>query len=199
MATRPGEHRSLLKRWPRRHAISSTVTSLLMATGLGRLVGDATAKGVEPASCLATAQRCGYRKRKKDGSREHRPCSRCCTRYSSVREDGKRACACIPSGDPSDTPPPVPCVDDAQCCAGVCGDGVCRFQPCAELGQPCNSTATGPFCCTGTGGCNAAVGQSGVCVTCLPSDSPCSEADLLHPCCGFCDGGTCTDRIRPPA
>ena len=108
-------------------------------------------------TCRPDGRRCHLKKR----SNRRRSCRRCCTNrgtrdtYFIIDQRGKRRCSCRPNGNRG-------CVNDSQCCSGVCTRGVCAgdsdaacagatcasFETCGGGGScVCASTATGGGLC----------------------------------------------------
>lgn len=79
--------------------------------GNGGGKGDGDGGDADEERCVANGKRCG-----RGGGKRRKPCKKCCSRRS-VETDRGRKCACRPDGDD--------CLNDAQCCSGICTGGVC--------------------------------------------------------------------------
>ena len=199
----------------RRSLVGGSVgASVLAAVGLGEeaLGQEVDAEHRRKTHCYPTGRRCGYTKKKKDGTKDRRPCSRCCHHYSVEREDGKRECACIPTTADEEANQ-TPCKNDTQCCSGNCGNGVCQVFTCAELGQACNENVeTNQIFCCGIPGtnfsfCNQTGTTAGTCARCLAPGATCNpQINGGFTCCGDfeCVGadptattGTCVPLPQP--
>jgi hypothetical protein len=134
--------------------------ALLAAAVAGSLLGQRGARAdgeVSIEACRPDGRRCSFRKRR----RKRGGCRRCCTNrgtrdtYFIIDHRGKRRCSCRPNGNRG-------CVNDSQCCSGICDRGVCvgdsgaacagatcsSFERCGGGGScVCASTATGGGLC----------------------------------------------------
>jgi len=161
---------------------------------------DVRAKKAKQEDCLATGKRCG--------GKRHRPCRKCCQRYSITLSGGGKKCACRPDGQGCSnaaqccsgncqsnvcrgssppTPPSPPCLNsgasctaNTQCCSFFCGDGVCEPVACSLVGQACTPPGN---CCSGicTVGLFTFLCRS---MSCVGVDQPCGND--VECCEGLC-------------
>ena len=149
----------------------------LTTLGLGN---DSFARQASTEECLPANTRCGYTKKRNDGTKERIKCSKCCQGYVQVNAKGRKKCSCRPNT--------VGCKTGSQCCSGFCGDNVCQESHCPQIGESCNENAEGR-CCRLTGVCNSA----GVCVRCIRAGERCTPSSDLrfNPCCADGTGLHC--------
>lgn len=149
----------------RRSLVGGSLGAAALATiGLG---DDTIAQRANSEACLPANTRCGYTKKRKNGTKERIKCSKCCQRYVQVNARGRKKCSCRPNT--------VGCSTGSQCCSGFCGDNVCQESPCPQIGESCSEPEA--YCCFETGRCN----NAGVCVRCLSEGEPCTRTDDV--CC----------------
>lgn len=166
---------------------------------LGLLAASVPSNGPRWISVRAAADDVAIEACRPDGRRCHRgrnrrkSCGRCCSNrgtrknYVIIDHRGKRRCSCRPDGKKG-------CVNDSQCCSGICEQRVCRrgddaqcagatcasFEPCGSGGScVCASTASGGgLCVDGAVSCEALRrcpnGQS---------DCPGSTTCVVNSCC----------------
>jgi hypothetical protein len=145
----------------RRSLVGGSLGAAALATvGLG---ADTSARRVSSEECLPANRRCGYTKKRNDGTRERIKCSKCCQGYFQVNARGRKKCSCRPNT--------VGCNTGSQCCSGFCGDNVCQESPCPQIGESCSEPEA--LCCFETGRCN----NAGVCVRCSSQGESCDPAD----------------------
>ena len=154
----------------RRSLVGGSLGAAVLATiGIGT---DSRARTARTEKCLPANTRCGYTKKRKDGTKERITCSKCCHDHVEVNAKGRKKCSCRPNT--------LGCSTSSQCCSGFCGDNICQESPCPQIGEGCNENA-GVRCCSLTGVCNSA----GVCVRCVRAGERCTPGSEFraNPCC----------------
>jgi hypothetical protein len=159
--------RTLAGRVSRRRALG-----FVAAGGLMPLTAGAAP---EPAGCLPNGKRCvdrGATPAPSDASarrgRHGRPsCGKCCSRFATTDNAGKFRCTCKADG--------VVCDNDAQCCNGLCDNGVCACAVDCDPGLRCQ----GGQCICDARSCPAGCVDATTC-----GASPCDQG--LTPCNGGC-------------